>query len=385
MNTVKTFQHGRVAIAIASASLTLFSLACTVKAQDGGGRAGATGQSAGTLRYGGGLIVTTIEANSQWPGPRPTGMLQRLGYGNSNPSDDQILLDVILHVDTGPLYLALNFYEAEEGRDGIVVPAQGSLANASNADRKWLTLAMLSRSTNQTRGWSPIPLQSMRDWSNAVNNQDDYTDYIPVFFGDFRLVNNLRVKARVGNGKFVKDADKLERLAIIGPTPMRFNTSSPLYVTCEKKDPEGKRMVDDVSLPLSFAGFLSVPNIQDSAPWGNDLIKGGSEGGKKIIHRTASRIGPILMDYEDYMLNNIQPPPFYSEVVLSIQGDKLHLEHLVSNQHSNVINWFESKETGVTWPTHHIYLYDHRKKQYVKTAVRAQTTSPFEGFIPGNW
>jgi hypothetical protein len=91
-----------------------------------------------------GMAITTIQDNPNWPGARPDGLEGRLGYAaGANPSDDQIVFDVIMNIPGG-IVTQLNSVFGSP----IHTPAQGQLTNATGDDKQWITLAMLKRSTN---------------------------------------------------------------------------------------------------------------------------------------------------------------------------------------------------------------------------------------------
>lgn len=327
----------------------------------------------------GGVIVSTIEANPAWPGPRPTGIEQRLGYDSTQkPSDDQMLLDVCMQLEDEPLFQSLTIAEAGPkkvlmGQLGpnvkVLKPSAGNLSQATPLDRQWLVLAMLKRSTNK---WSFTPM-SNQDVEKYGSDSLLAKTTIGMF-GGFRLFNHYRFIGGIQNNSLKSDVFVLRNLALIGPTPWRLKSPAKIQV-----DVGGTIYWHDVAPILSS---IPVPNFQFAPLWGNGLTLGGKTGDRKVGYRNASRIGPLLMPYEDYLLNNVQPPPFYNELLFPIIDNKFAFGARVSNEKSAVTSSFHDKETGKTWPTHYIYEWVPREGIYKPHTKRPQISSPFAGFLP---
>ncbi len=313
----------------------------------------------------GSLIVSIIAGNSEWPGPRPAGMEQRLGYNFSNsqgvPTDDQIVFDVLMNTPVGSFGIGAINLLVKNATFGTKVyqidTSAGNLANASIADREWLTLALLKRAVN------PIPPQSF-----SRIQLDSWAMSSP---WDYRLVNEFAVKAVVDQNRYrVTRTPHLRRRSDIGLTRLIMTGG----VTVCVKYVGGQRVfvpitADQLNSVLPLASYL--PN---AAAVGNDLVYGGENGDPSLMHRTAGSAGLLLYSVEQAIIRK-DPPPFFSEIWFFASGSGINSQTALS------LNYKSWLGTGCTWPEAYTYKYNFDTGIYNRSAVNSQTPTPFTCFL----
>jgi hypothetical protein len=316
------------------------------------------------------MAISTIAANSAWPGPRPAGMLTRMGYQGVDPSDDQILWDVLANSPMGTMMIeqvAPYFYPSLVAFASSIHPAlatgvpsiffgkpAGDLSQSTVADRKWLTLAFLSRSVN-------IPPPDV-----FSTNQVD-------LFGSgskssYRLLNELMVK-NVVDGKVNKTSSIRRKRADVGTT--RLYLYGPLHV---KVSINGKW----INYPIQsewvnrtlFELFSHVPNTPGND---NGLITGGVDN-TFTKHVTSAHAGWALEPVENMIVRGNRSD-FFSRVILDCQNDTMVPEYELSADRSSI------NRTGKVWPTAYIYRWDPSVELYRKTIIEPQMATPFDGFM----
>jgi hypothetical protein len=235
----------------------------------------------------GALAVATIRPNPNWPGLRPIGMLQRLGYTtatvNSVPSDDQILWDVMMNSP-----VASNLSEAvatiTSGMSLFTIQigtSAGTLINSTVKDREWLTLAFLSRSVNEppTRSFS-IP----EIGTYVANNRTDY-----------RMFNEFMIKAVVDGDKFAT-MNKLRQSQDVGRTVITL--ASPITMRVLVGGSLGELTVPAATVNNVMSLSQFSPN---DAGANNGAVIGGVNN-QDIRHYNAAHAGPLLASVEEIIV-----------------------------------------------------------------------------------
>lgn len=306
----------------------------------------------------GSLIVSIIAPNWSWPGPRPTGMLARLGYNINNtqspPSDDQILFDVLMNTPLASA--AISAINTIFGSDAVDNSA-GNLANVTIADRQWLTLGFLARSVN------PIPPGAFA------------RSYVDVFAGnifDYRLLNEFAVKSVVdGNHYRLTRTPYLEKRADIGHT--RLTMTGPVNVNLHFGGGWSIVTLSAAQINSVFGLAAGVPN---AAAVGHDMVYGGQNGNSTLMHRCAGSAGVILYTVEQAIIRK-NPPPFFSEIWFFALNDGIDQRHALSLNHKS---WLP----GCTWPEGYTYHLDFVNNVYWPYTVDAQSPTPFTCFLTLN-
>ncbi len=307
----------------------------------------------------GALAVATIRPNPGWPGLRPTGMLQRLGYTtatvNSVPSDDQILWDVMMNSPVGStLNNVASTILSQNRRVTLQIgTSAGTLINSTVKDREWLTLAFLSRSVNGP----PTPSFSIPEIGTYVaNNQTDY-----------RMFNEFMIKAVVDGDKFAT-MKKLRQRQDVGRTVITF--ASPITMRVLVGGSLGELTVPaaTVNYVMSLSQFF--PN---DAGANNGAVIGGVNN-QDIRHYNAAHAGPLLASVEEIMVKGPRPD-FYSSLNFECSNDTIaHHYDLCHNK--------SSKNGGTcTWPTFDIYRWDQNTKRYQWSTIEPQADAPFPCFL----
>ena len=286
-----------------------------------------------------GLIITTIEDNSSWPGPRPALMEARLGYPvGSSPSDDQILFDVVMNIPGGWVQ-KLNQWAQGIYQHSIDTPVGGKLVIATEDDKKWLTLAMLKRSVNPTPA-APVTEENLFGEFGSG--------------GEWRLINGLSVCASISNGTF-ETTPQGNKINNIGPTKYRI---SHVEFTVNSGAINGA---------INNSVFTLWVNTADPAD-GNDQMLWGAT---IVLHRTAGRIGPPLEPYERALIPK-RAGPFFSGLGIGINGDTLDM-------------FGEgSQNSQLRWPTARIYKWvqvpgsNPPAFHYTQIDEQLQAANPFE-------
>jgi hypothetical protein len=271
-------------------------------------------------------------------------MYSRLGYPDDTVNDDQILIDVILHIPSGYFVQVINAVLAYLGGT-VQVPTAGFLTSATTDDKQWLTKAFLKRSAN------PVPPSNIS--TSALQT---------IISGkQWRLLNEFVICPDVQGGVYEKNVHIIRKNSLIGPTP--FINYSLVYVS--------------VSIP--FIGVRSIPippgtlsalydhNIADPADE-NDKLTGGGAGDTFFTHRTAGRVGPGLEPYERAFLP-LRAPPFSSEITFTVLPD----DSIVM---SDKPGW----DLSCIFPTTYVYALNTLTNTYDLSVTRPQGASPFVCF-----
>lgn len=314
------------------------------------------------------MAISTIAPNAAWPGRRPVGMVDRLGYKDFDPSDDQILWDILANSPMGSMMLeqaapyfsiGLEIVTTISRLKGIVPtivfgkPA-GDLSQTTVADRKWITLAFLSRSVN-----TPPP-------DVFSTNQVD-------LFGSgskshYRLLNELMVK-NVVDGKVNKTFSIRRKRADVGTTRLFLNGTLYIKVAINGKWTNYPISSEWANRTL-FELFSRVPN---SPGRDNGQITGGA-GSSFTKHVTSAHAGWALEPVESMIVQG-QRSDFFSRVILNCENDILVPEYELSADRSSI------NGTGKVWPTAYIYRWDPSVDLYQKTITEPQIPTPFDGFM----
>lgn len=269
-------------------------------------------------------------------------MEQRLGYApNANPNDDQMLFDMILHIPGG-LVQELNQAAWDNWGFGIDVPQAGQLTNATATDKEWLTLAMLSRSTNPA--------------STSNMTEEELVDDL-ISSGEWRLINRFGMCAHI-NENGVIDGFVLDNIAhLIGPTP--FRNLNPITFT-----------INNGTGPFTFL----PESLNIMMPW-NTADPEDHNGQTSIhpdgaFHRTAGRIGEMLEPYEQALIPK-RAAPFFSLLVIAVQGNNL------------VTLGMGGENENIRWPTARIYEWKEKQDDpgvfiYVQIEEQKQASTPFD-------
>jgi hypothetical protein len=294
----------------------------------------------------GGLMITIIAVNANWPGNRPAGLEDRLGYAaGANPNDDQILFDVILHIPGG-LVDELN----KALGSPIEVPVGGDLTHATLGDKQWLALAFLKRSTNAV----PPPNIPFAGLSDIVK------------LGDWRLINEFVICPEVAAGQFSADVPIYRKKSLIGPTPLTNLASVTFKVRI------GGTVFTVTLEPNALSLKLSL-NTADAADE-NDKLVGGKAGDTSFMHRTAGRIGPSLEPYERALIPK-RAPPFFCEITFVVNPDD-------SIRMENKPSW--DPDEPCIWPSAYVYQLNRANQNYQLQnpgGIWHQGETPFVCFV----
>ena len=290
-------------------------------------------------------------SNPLWPGPRPTGMVQRMQYsvpsGSTGPTDDQILWDVLSNSPLAPqLNAAVNSVLGLSVPSVSVTSTQGGLAQATVSDRQWLALAFMSRSAN-----APLPT------SMSPSELDTMTASSK---GSYRLLNELKALGVVDGATYVV-LENERRKSEVGQTMVRLWSGVTIRVT------RGNGSVVPLAINATLMNaILSASGLAlNNALSDNGALTGGV--GTTQVRNTASMQGGILPAAVHDLIVRGPRRDLRSGVVFQGEADQMR----------TVID----TGTSCAWPGGDQYEWHDGTERYIKTSAAATSSSPFDCFL----
>lgn len=310
------------------------------------------------------LIVSTISRGSTWPGTRPEGMAQRLGYPSDEGyfSDDQFAFDYIMSSPLSSLVeAAINAILLARGLPVVweVDRSRGGVTTLTPEDRQYMTLVLLARSVNEA------PPSEM-DFTTLERFKG--TNYV------YRLLNELAVEAAAYNGSFahaVNGRHIQRKQTKLGKTKIEYEDDVILRVKIWPGTPleyieELGLDKDDLNPIIDFTA--QALSNEDGA--GHNTLSGGSKGSESINLICAGRAGTVLRTLEQPLLRRM-PPDFSCWATFFVDPNSNYVDRRVKL----------SLNSTTTWPTFYDYQYDYDRRRYRGRSDHPQIENPFEGFL----
>ncbi len=301
----------------------------------------------------GGVIVSVIRPVNE--GPRPAGMVARLGYpAGSNPSNQQIAVDVGLNTPGGFGATIAGVISTILVVNGLIAPGTTftgtptfTMAAATPADREWITLLLLRYSPN------PRPPTSL-----------DPGFVIPT--DEHRMVNELRFCYFAQNGQFVRYRTLVNR-QIVGDTPFTIPMGASLvrvYV-----NPPGGGAPAAITVPtLVPISYTLRGNLITNTCTG---LTGGLNQ-NFVRNAMTVRASPALATYEAFVLG-FGAFDFFSRVKFNVEPGS----DFITPQ------WIMGHSPTFRWPWHYVYRWQDNQGKYTPgfEFPATGTRGPFPGFI----
>lgn len=310
------------------------------------------------------LIVSTISRGSTWPGTRPEGMAQRLGYPSDEGyfSDDQFAFDYIMSSPLSSLVeAAINAILLARGLPVVweLDRSRGGVTTLTPEDRQYMTLVLLARSVNEAPP-SEMDFTALERFKG--------TNYV------YRLLNELAVEAAAYNGSFahaVTGRHIQRKQTKLGKTKIEYEDDVILRVKIWPGTP--LEYVEELGLEKD--DLNPIIHFMARALWneegaGHDTLSGGSKGSESINLICAGRAGTVLRSLEQPLLRRM-PPDFFCWTTFFVEPNSNYVDRRVKL----------SLNSTTTWPTFFEYHYDFSDEKYHQRPPHAQIENPFEGFL----
>lgn len=303
------------------------------------------------------LVICTIAADGSWPGSRPDGILGRMNYPeDESPSDDQMIQDLLLNTSAADIITTALIPVIPFGYQ--VDASRGKLTNLTVDDRKWLTVLLLSRSTNS----EPPSFLTYE----ALETFLDDTRFT------YRLANELSIEAVAYAGTYghnVPGQNVLRRQAKLGQTTIQFWDDVKVHMK--------HLFLPNFAVPLGkdfanicYRGFATLA-VHNAAGAYHDQLIGGQKGTTYIVNTCSGHAGRLLRSVEAPILQQ-QAPDFYIKIFYRVPSH---------NPYTFEVDFMYSGYPSTVWPTMFEYDYNFEKARYERTQTRHQSATPFDGFL----